>query len=237
MQSSYHCTCRCVKQRAYRRCLPQTRAYCRCLLQATGGRGCARDSADLWGRVLWSWSSAKITRGISLQTYSSSSWELSIWVHMCSSGPHLYTVYLHDYISSSSVWPSKKSGLILKWPKIGGRNPVKKSRPVMRGPNIGSTHYWSWFGARNVGIILFAPRMWSWFGARNVGIILFAPRSCVTGSGCDGVCVCVCVCVQCVCVLIVHSVAIDTVGSRPFSDDWHAQCVWQSPVWQSGCMQ
>ena len=83
MQSSYHCTCRCVKQRAYRRCLPQTRAYCRCLLQATGGRGCARDSADLWGRVLWSWSSAKITRGISLQTYSSSSWELSIWVHIC----------------------------------------------------------------------------------------------------------------------------------------------------------
>ena len=121
-----------------------------------------------------------------------------LWSTSVHSLPSHHQVSFYDYISSSSVWPSKKSGLILKWPKIGGRNPVKKSRPVMRGPNIGSTHYWSWFGARNVGIILFAPRMWSWFGARNVGIILFAPRSCVTGSGCDGVCVCaVCVCSHC----------------------------------------
>ena len=142
-----------------------------------------------------------------------------LWSTSVHSLPSHHQVSFYDHISSSSVWPSKKSGLILKWPKIGGRNPVKKSRPVMRGPNIGSTHYWSWFGAR------------------NVGIILFAPRSCVTGSGCDGVCVCVCVQCVCVCVLIVHSVAIDTVGSRPFSDDWHAQCVWQSPVWQSGCIQ
>ena len=145
-----------------------------------------------------------------------------LWSTSVHSLPSHHQVSFYDYTSSSSVWPSKKSGLIiLKWPKIGGRNPVKKSRPVMRGPNIGSTHYWSWFGARNVGISFFGPRICSFFDARNVGISFLGPRICVTGSGRDGVCVCVCavcvfslcirlplcVCVQCVCVLILHSVA------------------------------
>ena len=157
-----------------------------------------------------------MTRGISLQTYSSSSWELSIWVHMCSSGPHLYTVYL-------PITRCLFTSVAIE--KIRPHSEVAKNWRPESGQEITTSNAWTQYWVHALLVVVWRPEC----GHHFVCAQKLCHRQWLRWR--------VCVCVQCVCVLIVHSVAIDTVGSRPFSDDWHAQCVWQSPVWQSGCMQ
>ena len=134
---------------------------------------------------------------------------------------------------------------ILPSKKIRPHSEVAQNWRPESGQEITTSNAWTQYWVHALLVVVWRPECGHHFVCPQNVVVVWRPE-----CGHHFVCaqklchrqwlrwrVCVCVCVQCVCVLIVHSVAIDTVGSRPFSDDWHAQCVWQSPVWQSGCMQ